>query len=132
MLEILRNWIITQGLDLSTADTFARGSIFVIIILLSLITYWLAKHFILKGLTAIISRTATQWDDMILKKKVFNRLAYLAPAILFYIATPIPFASYDSLIALFNGVVLMSSKWFKSSVFRRKRLKSLQMVILAR
>ncbi|MCP4439454.1 MAG: hypothetical protein GY810_10980 [Aureispira sp.] len=28
--------------------------------------------------------------------------------------------------------VLMSSKWFKSSVFRRKRLKSLQMVILAR
>ncbi len=27
---------------------------------------------------------------------------------------------------------LMSSKWFKSSVFRRKRLKSLQMVILAR
>ncbi|MCP4442422.1 MAG: hypothetical protein GY810_26240 [Aureispira sp.] len=30
------------------------------------------------------------------------------------------------------GLVLMSSKWFKSSVFRRKRLKSLQMVILAR
>ncbi|MCP4442886.1 MAG: DoxX family protein [Aureispira sp.] len=29
-------------------------------------------------------------------------------------------------------MALMSSKWFKSSVFRRKRLKSLQMVILAR
>ncbi len=36
----------------------------------------------------------------------------------------------------FTGIlsltILMSSKWFKSSVFRRKRLKSLQMVILAR
>ncbi len=92
MLEILRNWIINQGLDLSAANILARGLIFVLIIVLSLIVYLLAKHFILKGLATIISMTTTQWDDMILRKKVFNRLAHLAPAIVTYISISIPFA----------------------------------------
>lgn len=107
MLEILRNWIIDQGLDLSTANILARSLIVVVIIVLSLIAYLLAKHFILKGLAAIISRTASQWDDMMLRKKVFNRLAYLAPAIVIYISISIPFAGYDWLITLINGLVLI-------------------------
>lgn len=107
MLEFLRNWIINQGLDLSTANILARGLIFVLIIVLSLIAYLIAKQFILKGLTAIIRRTETQWDDMMLKQKVFNRLAHLAPAIVIYISISIPFAGYDWLIALINGLVLI-------------------------
>jgi miniconductance mechanosensitive channel len=107
MLEILTNWIISQGMELSSANILARGLIFVFIIVLSLIAYLLAKHFILKGLTAIINRTATQWDDMILRKKVFNRLVYLAPAIVLYISISIPFAGYDWLISLMNGLVLI-------------------------
>jgi len=107
MLEVLKNWVISQGLDLSTADILARGLIFILILVLSLIVYLLAKHFILKGLATIISRTATQWDDVILRKKVFNRLAYLAPAIVIYISISIPFADYDGVIALLNGLVLI-------------------------
>jgi len=107
MLDILRGWIIDQGMDLSAANFLARGLIIVLIIVLSFIVYLLAKHFILRGLTAIISRTATQWDDVILRKKVFNRLALLTPAIVIYISTPIPFEGYDSLISLINGLVLI-------------------------
>ena len=107
MLKILKNWIIDQGLDLFAADILARGLILVLILVLSLIVYWLTKHFILKGLRAIISRTATQWDDMILRKKVFNRLAWLAPAIVLYTSISIPFEGYDWLITLINGAVLI-------------------------
>ncbi|MCL4146342.1 UNVERIFIED_CONTAM: hypothetical protein GTU68_064727 [Idotea baltica] len=107
MLEVFRDWIINRGLDLSVADILARGLIFVLIVVLSLISYVLSKHFILKGLTTIISWTATQWDDLILRKKVFNRLAYLAPAIVVYILIPIPFAGYDWFITLINGGVLI-------------------------
>ncbi|MFT6148119.1 MAG: miniconductance mechanosensitive channel [Saprospiraceae bacterium] len=107
MLKIFKNWIIDQGLDLFAADILARGLILVLILVLSLIVYWLTKHFILKGLRAIISRTATQWDDMILRKKVFNRLAWLAPAIVLYTSISIPFEGYDWLITLINGAVLI-------------------------
>jgi len=107
MLEILRNWILNQGLDFSAANILARGLIFVLIIVSSLIAYLLAKHFILKGLAIIISRTATQWDDMILRKKVFNRLALLAPAIVIYIFISIPLAGYDGVISVISGIVLI-------------------------
>jgi len=107
MLEILRNWILNQGLDFSAANILARGLIFVLIIVLSLIAYLLAKHFILKGLAIIISRTATQWDDMILRKKVFNRLALLAPAIVIYTFISIPLAGYDGVISVISGIVLI-------------------------
>ena len=63
MLDIVRDWIINHGMELPTADILARGLVFVSILVLSLIAYWIAKHFILKGLTAIIGRTATKWDD---------------------------------------------------------------------
>ncbi|AWV98503.1 mechanosensitive ion channel family protein [Arcticibacterium luteifluviistationis] len=107
MLEILINRLVNRGFDLSGADTLARVIIFVLIIVLSLVAYWISKRFILKGLTAIIGRTETQWDDIILRKKVFNRLAYLVPAMVIYISIPIPFEGYDWLINLINGVVLI-------------------------
>ncbi len=107
MLEFLRNWIINHGLDVFTANILARGLIFVFIIVLSLIAYFLTRNFILRGLATIISKTATRWDDVIQSKKVFNRLAHLAPAIVIYLSIPIPFAGYDWLISLFNALVLI-------------------------
>jgi miniconductance mechanosensitive channel len=107
MLEIIRNWILNQGLDLSIADLLARGLILALIFILSFVAYLLAKHFILRGLTAIINRTATQWDDIFLRKKVFNRLAYLAPAIVIYAFIAIPLESYDFGITMINGMTLI-------------------------
>ncbi len=107
MLEIIRNWVVNQGLDLFAANILARGFVFGLIIVLSFVAYILAKHFILKGIAAIISRTTTQWDDIILKKKVFNRLAYLAPAIVIYLSIPIPLEGYDWFISVIQGLVLI-------------------------
>lgn len=107
MLEIIKNWILDQGLDLSTADILARVLVFGLIILLSLIANLLAKRFILRGLTTIVNRTKTQWDDVFLRKKVFNRLARLAPAMVIYLFISIPLAGYDFAISLISGVALI-------------------------
>ena len=107
MLEILTNWIVNQGLETSSANIFARILIFALIIVLTVITYLLARHLILKGLAVVIAKTSTQWDDVILRKKVFNRLAHLAPAIVSYILLPIPFAGHDWLIDLINGILII-------------------------
>jgi len=105
MLEFLTDWMIEYGLDVFTADILARGLIFVVIIILSLIAYFFAKNLMLKGLAAIISRTETEWDDVVQRKKVFHHLAHLAPAIVLYISLPVPFAGYDWLISLSNALV---------------------------
>lgn len=107
MLDIIKDWIIIQGLDLNFADPIARAIIFALIILLSAAAYFLAKNLILKGLKAIIGRTETQWDDVIFSKKVFTRLARMAPAVIIYLTISIPFEAYDGLINLVTGLALI-------------------------
>jgi len=102
-----KDWLINQGVDIALADIFARGFVFTLIFILSIITYWIAKRFILKGIATIIGKTKTEWDDIILKKKVFNRLAYLAPAIVIYLFISIPFEDYEWLINFFKGTALI-------------------------
>jgi miniconductance mechanosensitive channel len=107
MLEIIENWIVNQGLDLPVANILARSLIFCLIIFLSLIADFLAKRFILRGLTAIVNRTKTQWDDVVLSKKVFNRLAHLAPAMVIYSLISIPLTGYSLAISLISGAALI-------------------------
>ncbi len=107
MLDVIRDWIIMQGLDVSVANIVARGLLLVLILVVSLIVYLLAKHFILKGIATLIGRTETQWDDIILKNKVFNRLARIAPAIVIYMSIAIPLSGYDWLVTLITGLALI-------------------------
>ena len=108
MLEIIENWIINQGFTgLSTANILARSIVLGLIILLSFIADLLAKRFIISGLTAIVSRTKTKWDDVILNKKVFNRIAHLAPAMIIYLSNSIPLEGYELAISLISNVALI-------------------------
>lgn len=107
MLDVIRDWLSLQGFDASLANIVARGLIVFLILVISMIVYLLAKHFILKGIAAIIGRTETQWDDIILQNKVFNRLARIALAIVLYMSLPVPFSGYDWLISLITGLLLI-------------------------
>lgn len=107
MLSILTDWIINQGLDASIANITARGLLLVLIITISFITYYIAKRLILRGIVAFVGRTTTQWDDVILRKKVFNRLAHLAPAIVIYMSASIPFEGYGWIVSIVTGLALI-------------------------
>jgi len=107
MLEIIANWVIAQGMSVSFANLVARGTILILILFLSFIVYFLAKTFITKGLSAIISRSKTKWDDIFLSKRIFSRLAKIAPAIVIYLTISIPLEGHDFLITVINGLLLI-------------------------
>lgn len=57
------------------------------IFILCLISYGLARRLMLRAVGYLVKRSATQWDDILLEKGVFKRLAWIAPAlVLFYFA----------------------------------------------
>ena len=49
---------------------------------------WLSDIFtrkiVLRALKTVTKRTSTSWDDILLEKRVFNRLAHLVPALIIY------------------------------------------------
>ncbi len=64
---------------------FSR-SIFLILILIiiCLIGFYLAKFIVIKVIKRVVSRTKNRWDDKLFSNKFFKRISYLIPAILIY------------------------------------------------
>jgi miniconductance mechanosensitive channel len=107
MVEYIHSFLVTQGLDPTAGDLLARGILVVLAILLSIVANVAAKRVTLKGLTRVIVRTETKWDDILLERKVFTRLSHLAPAIVLYIMLPLAFEGYDRLISFTTDILFI-------------------------
>jgi miniconductance mechanosensitive channel len=103
MLELLQAWFIDQGLNENIAYYSARGIAVAAVLVIGLIANFVAKHFILSGLTHLISRTETKWDDAVLSQHALNRLAHLAPALLIFVLVPIALEGLDFAVKIIRG-----------------------------
>jgi len=107
MVEVLCDFLIARGIGQEFAGLLARSSLTLLVLLLSVIANFVAKHFILKWLRYVIVRTETTWDDILLERKVFDKLSHLAPAVVLYSMLPLSLEGYDRLIAFaVNGVFI--------------------------
>ncbi|HYX10116.1 MAG TPA: mechanosensitive ion channel domain-containing protein [Bacteroidales bacterium] len=84
ILVQLRDWLISLGLDKYTSSAINAFAILLIIILLAYLADIIAKKLLRSVILTMVRRTKTTWDDILLEKKVFSRLAHLAPALVVY------------------------------------------------
>ncbi|MEM1245392.1 MAG: mechanosensitive ion channel family protein [Acidobacteriota bacterium] len=62
-----------------------------LVLLLAFVANWLAKRVIVRGLRALARRTTSDWDDALVRHRVFERLSQLAPALVVFAAAPVLF-----------------------------------------
>jgi miniconductance mechanosensitive channel len=74
---------------------------FFLTFLVSYLLFLLARKFINEVLKSIALRTKSKWDDILIERHVFNRLAYLAPVYVVYFLIPIVLEPYPDLILFF-------------------------------
>lgn len=48
----------------------------------------IARRILIRLVTGLVERTATAWDDIFSERRVFTRLARIAPAVVIYLAAP--------------------------------------------
>jgi len=91
------------------------SSILGILAIISLFAFWITQKVILTLLTKMFQKTSTQLDDILVNRNVFQRLAYVVPALIFYnFAYAIPQLTYViqrgslSLMA-FAGLMVINS-----------------------
>jgi len=102
------------------------------VIIFSYLTFVLTRRFILRPLRAIIKRSTTRLDDILLQEGVFRRLLYIVPALILYnFSYLVPqaetflqrlFAAVIALILLLSLGAFLSavSEIYKSTVFARR------------
>jgi miniconductance mechanosensitive channel len=104
MLDVLERWLIRHGISELYADTVKLIIVFAVIGLLAILVDFVIKRIILSIVYRIAKKTETIFDDILVEKKVFHRLAHLAPAIVVYYTITLPLAEYPKILKLVQNV----------------------------
>lgn len=105
MFELIASFFEGPHINGVTAEILARGVVFALIIVISVLTNFIVKRPILAFLNNLIARTQTSWDDTFVEKKVLNQLAHLAPAMVIYVMAPLALEGYGKAISFVTNAV---------------------------
>jgi len=113
----MAGWIATN--PLAETALWLAGVLF-----LSWLADTLAKRILLRGLSRLVARTRFTWDDALQERRVFHRLAHVAPAaVVYYGATlvpglpdPLPSVAQRVALAVMVLVVAVTANAFLSAL----------------
>lgn len=66
------------------ARLFAVLLTFLAILLLAVVVHWLTKTIVIKVIHRLVVNSRTEWDDYLLKRRVFQSLSHITSALIFY------------------------------------------------
>ncbi|MBL4899612.1 MAG: mechanosensitive ion channel family protein [Colwellia sp.] len=89
MNELIKTWLIEQGVSSSYIETSAISIGLFLIFSISIISYYLAKNHLLQMVNKLILKTKNTWGNALIEHKVLNRLIVLLPFILVLLLTPL-------------------------------------------
>ena len=99
MIERLIEWYVEvlsrTGLPDGLIVFIENTTLILIIIGVAILADFIVKRIIIQGIKRIAKKTKNTWDDIFVQRKVFNRLAHLAPAIIIYYSLQYIFAAED-------------------------------------
>lgn len=100
---LLKNLLIQIGLRENIAIILSDFINFILVIGIGIAAYYITNVFLIKILKKIAKKTKTIWDNILLKRKVFNRLVYFVPAIVIYYLTPFALRDYSIITAIIQA-----------------------------
>jgi miniconductance mechanosensitive channel len=100
-------WLGQQGMSVQFADTIAAFILFIGFIILSGLTYFIARKVLLSLIHKASLKSETKWDDVLVEKKFFGYLANLIPAYIVYIITPLVFEDFPKTTAAIQNILLV-------------------------
>ena len=84
MLNVLRDFLLQQGFDDGFSRWLTLNAEIVLVLVLAVLANMLAKRIVVRGATALIGKTTTSWDDVLIEHRVIQRMSHLAPALVVY------------------------------------------------
>ncbi|NOU18898.1 MAG: mechanosensitive ion channel [Bacteroidales bacterium] len=101
LLENLENWLLNNGINETFAQLFKVAISLAVIAILALLADYIVRKIILVLVARIAKKTETDWDDILVERKFFHKLAHFAPAIVIYSTIHIALYDYSPKLTLF-------------------------------
>ncbi|WP_102408905.1 mechanosensitive ion channel family protein [Parabacteroides bouchesdurhonensis] len=94
-MHTIQEWINDRLMDLGlisdVANKLDNSIILLIIILVTVAFDYICRYIVLGMFKRLAKRTKNQWDDLIVERKIINKMMHIIPAILVYILVPFAF-----------------------------------------
>ncbi len=101
MLESLESWLLNNGVNETFAQLLKVAISLAVIVILALIADYVTRKIILVFVDRIAKKTETDWDDILVERKFFHKLAHFAPAIVVYATIHIALYDYSPKLTIF-------------------------------
>ncbi len=89
MYELIQNWLLGLGVEQNLSIWLGWAILIAGLIAVAMIAKFITRRVVLRAITFFVRRTATKWDDALLQRHFFSRLAHFTPAIIFYFGAPL-------------------------------------------
>jgi miniconductance mechanosensitive channel len=97
LIELITNWLVDYGITEKLALYMSVAATILFIIIISIITDIITKKILLKLLKAYVKKSKNKWDDILVERKVFKRLAHIVPMIVIHAFAPV-FPDFQKII----------------------------------
>jgi len=98
--EVLLNW----GLSENLSRWIHLFAVLIVIVMVSWAVDKITKRVIISVIKRIVKRSKTQYDDILLEKGVFNRVAHIAPALVVYYMLPAIMVSFPDSVGFLRQI----------------------------
>jgi miniconductance mechanosensitive channel len=99
------SWLAESGVSERASKVIADYSGFIILIVLSILVFILTRYLTERYIHRLAARSSSTWDDALVKRRFFKRLAYLVPAIFIHKGSEFVIPDYPAVLAIVQLVV---------------------------
>ncbi len=83
-MKIIRQFLNEYGLKEPTGENLTTVLSGMVLIIISIIVYWIVNKYVLKILSHYINKNKIKWDNYLLERKVLQKISGMTPGIIFY------------------------------------------------
>ena len=84
MVDFINNWLTHYGINENLSLCLSSIVTVTFILFISLASYTITKSFLLKFLKLYILKSKNTWDDILIKRKVFDQITFIVPALIIH------------------------------------------------
>jgi miniconductance mechanosensitive channel len=98
-------WLILKGISAQSAEYIKVITFASILLIICILSDFIAKKVIVNFINQLVKRSKNKWDDVILERRVFNKLAHFAPALVLHYSIDLVFNMHPHIISLIHTLI---------------------------
>ena len=98
MIEVIEGWFTGLGLSETQVTIASLATVIAGLLVVAYLANLITKRIILRAVQHLARRTKTDWDDALVRRRVFTRLSHLVPALVIWFTAPLVFQGNPELV----------------------------------